>query len=291
MQTKVIVKVLGTAQDGGVPHPNCSCEHCQLSDHRPELRRLASSLAIILPDLKKWHLVDATPDMREQLTFLKRSHPELGLMDSVLLTHAHIGHYTGLMFLGKEVISTKHLPVYAGQEMQDFLASHAPWKQLVDLQNINLESIWPDEVLVLDNAVKVTPLQVPHRNEYAKTFGFVISGKVKKLLYIPDIDRWEQWDRDLQEISSSVDYCLVDGTFFSEQELTDAGRDYKHIPHPLMSTTMDLLANLVQNSKTKVYFTHFNHTNPAVNPDSDVTAMIRSKGFEIAEEGMEFQLS
>lgn len=284
--SNVVIKVLGTAQDGGVPQVGCTCEHCKVIETRPELKRLAASLAIILPEAEKWYLVDATPDMREQLGFIKKDYPNLGLMDSVLLTHAHIGHYPGLMFLGKEVISTKGLPVYTGEEMGEFLMNHAPWKQLVELKNINIQSIYPNETFYFDNEVRIVPFEVPHRNEYSKTFGMIISGKEKRLLYIPDIDRWEQWDMDLREVVTKVDYCLLDGTFFSESELAVSGRDYKEIPHPLISITMNLLKDVAQRGNTEIYFTHLNHTNPAVDPKSQVTTMIENNGFYVAQEGM-----
>lgn len=287
---QVVVKVLGTAQDGGAPQANCQCENCKRSCENPMLRRFASSLAVVVPDKKKWHLLDATPDMREQLRLLNRDFPGLGLMSSILLTHAHIGHYTGLMFLGKEALSTSNLPVYAGEEMGELLATHVPWKPLVDLNNIAIRHLYPNKSFILDGQAKVLPFEVPHRNEFSKTFGMMISGKQKQLLYIPDIDSWDLWKTDLRKMVAQADYCLLDGTFFSENEMVQIGRDFKQIPHPLMTTTMELLKDVESNHQTKVYFTHMNHTNPAMDPNSKATAEIRKKGFYIATEGMTFAL-
>lgn len=287
--SNVVIKVLGTAQDGGVPQPNCTCEHCLLTYKSPKLKRYATSLAVVFPDQKKWHLIDATPDIREQMRMMKERYPGMGLMDSILLTHAHIGHYTGLMFLGKEAISSNELPVYAGEQMRKFLHEHAPWQQLVLLKNIDVRTILNDVPFKLDKA-KITPLEVPHRNEYSETFGFIISGQHKSMLYISDIDRWEQWDRNVAEVASSVDFCLLDATFYSKEEITAMGRDFQQIPHPLLADTMDKLQKIVNAGETNVYFTHFNHTNPVVDPGNEVRKTIHSRGFHIAEEGMELRL-
>ncbi|TCP29602.1 pyrroloquinoline quinone biosynthesis protein B [Scopulibacillus darangshiensis] len=289
MNAKAVIKVLGTAQDGGVPQANCTCDHCLATYENPKLKRFAAALAVILPNKQRWHLIDATPDLREQMATLRQH--KLGLMDSVLLTHAHIGHYTGLMFLGKESISTKRLPVYADDTLKKFLSAHAPWKQLIDLENIRVKSMQANETFEIDDHVTITPLEVPHRNEYSNTFGFIISGTNKKLLYIPDIDSWEVWQQDIRHVAAEMDYCLLDGTFYSEQELEKMGRTYKEVPHPLLTHTMDLLQEVASNGKTKVYFTHFNHTNAAIDPNSEVREIIKSRGFFVAEEGMEIPLS
>ncbi len=286
----VIVKLIGTAQDGGFPQAGCRCAHCQAAMANPALRRTPAALALILPQAKRWHLVDATPGLPDQLAMVLASYPEMGAMHSVTLTHAHIGHYTGLMYLGREVMATRETPVYAGDGMAAILRHHVPWKQLVDLRNIELMPMRTGESFVLDDELSVTPLLVPHRNEFAETFGFVIEGPSKKLLYIPDVDRWEQWERDLGEIASGVDYCILDATFYSPTELAQRGRDYREVPHPLITTTMDLLQGVVDAGKTKVYLTHLNHTNPAVMPDHEVRAQIRQRGFYVADEGMELEM-
>jgi pyrroloquinoline quinone biosynthesis protein B len=288
--SQVIVKVVGTAQDSGIPHVHCRCQYCSLARERREYQRYAASLAILLPEQQRWHLIDATPDFCEQLEWVKTDYPGMGLMSSVLLTHAHIGHYTGLMYLGREAISTRELPVYAGPQMAGTLRSHVPWKQLVELQNITIHPISARQPFVLDQNVTVTPLEVPHRNEYSETFCFILEGPHKKLLYIPDIDRWEQWEIDLAEIASTVDYCLLDGTFYSEAELEARGRSYSEVPHPLLTQTMNLLQEVVNRGETSVYFTHFNHTNPVIDRHNPFRKAVLDSGFLLADEGIEFVL-
>lgn len=290
MRENIILKVIGTAQDGGVPQANCQCNNCRFAYANPKLQRLSASLALILPDTGTWHLIDATPNFNPQIHIVKQSYPHLGLMDSIFLTHAHIGHYTGLMFLGREAISSKNLKVYAGEKMEVVLQEHVPWKQLVELKNIEIHSLESEQTITLESELKITPLEVPHRNEYSETFGFIISSPDKKVLYIPDIDRWDTWNKDIREIVSIVDLCLLDGTFYTKEEVSVRGRDSKEIPHPPIYETMDLLQDIVDSKSTEVYFTHFNHTNPVVDPNSSIIGHLQSRGFHIAQEGMEIIL-
>jgi pyrroloquinoline quinone biosynthesis protein B len=285
----ITVKILGTAQDGGIPQPNCFCENCIEAINDPSKKRLASSLGILLPDLKRWYLIDATPDFKDQLLLVNKDHQSFKL-GGIILTHAHIGHYTGLMFLGKEAMSTNELDIFAGHKMKNMLTKHFPWKQLVELNNIKIRELIADHPMKPETNFTITPLEVPHRNEYSETFGFVISGVYKKILYIPDIDKWEEWDCNLINMASSVDYCFIDATFYSEEELKQLGRNYKDIPHPYITYSMDLLQEVVDSKKCEVYFLHFNHTNPILNSVSPEVTTLKNRGFKIAEEGMEFQL-
>lgn len=291
---KVVVKVIGTAQDAGIPQVNCKCTHCLRARSDHDFTRYAASLAVLFPESNEWILIDATPDICEQIERVQSAYPQMGLMNSVLLTHAHMGHYTGLMYLGKEAISAQAMPVYAGSGMEDFLRSNAPWRQLVELHNITIQQLRDglpqSELGLTSTALTITPVEVPHRNEYAETFGFLLSGPHKKLLYIPDIDRWEEWRYQLAEIASTVDICILDATFFSQQELAVRGRSYSEVPHPLLVDTMDLLQSVVNEGETDVCFTHFNHTNPVICKDSEERKHVEDRGFRIAEEGMEFHL-
>ncbi|MFC5602823.1 MBL fold metallo-hydrolase [Sporosarcina koreensis] len=287
--SKVILHVLGTAQDAGLPHPNCFCENCAEAIENPEFRRTAASLAIVLPEGKAWHLIDATPDMKEQMARVQMKHNLQGqLMSSIFLTHAHLGHYPGLLFLGREAIGANKVPVLAGAKMKNLLEEQAPWSQLTKLNNIDLQEMHDGQAIAVSPDVTVTPVEVPHRNEFSETFAFWITGTKKKVLYIPDIDRWEQWGKDIYESCKDADICLLDGTFHSTKDLEKIGRDYREIPHPVMTETMDRLQDLVE--QTDIYFIHLNHSNPAINQEGTVRKTLEMKGFHIPEEGMEFVL-
>ena len=117
--------------------------------------------------------------------------------DGIFLTHAHIGHYTGLMYLGKEAMNSSNVPVYAMPRMKTFLEENGPWSQLAKAQNIALQEMQADSSISLTANLTVTPILVPHRDEFSETVGYIISGPAKKALFIPDIDKWEKWDLDI----------------------------------------------------------------------------------------------
>ncbi|KAB7704101.1 MBL fold metallo-hydrolase [Bacillus aerolatus] len=290
VRSETIIKVLGTAQDGGVPQPNCFCSNCKDALKNPLKKRLAASLGILLPELKKWYLIDATPDFKDQLNMINAEHHEPQELSGIFLTHAHIGHYPGLIFLGKEAMSAQSLPVFTGEKMHRMLKENAPWNQLIELNNIEIHPLLPNQHPTLNVDFEITPISVPHRNELSETFGFIISGPNKKVLYIPDIDRWEDWEHSIAEMASNVDYCLLDATFYSSDELKRLGRNYKEIPHPYIEETMDLLQEVVDQKKCDVYFLHFNHTNPIINSESPEYKDLVKRGFKAAREGMEFIL-
>jgi len=277
--------VLGTIQDGGSPHIGCNKACCRDLFTHPDYRRKVVSLGIIDAQNKQTWLFEATPDMPAQAKMLKNASgfQTKEIPDGIFVTHAHIGHYTGLMYLGKEAINSKGVPTYAMPRMKAFLETNGPWSQLVTLNNIALQPLQNEQGLVLSNNVKVTPIIVPHRDELSETVGYKIEGPNKKILFIPDINKWQLWNRDIAHEISTVDYVFVDGTFYSGDELQT--RNIAEIPHPFIIETMKLLAGLSMREKAKVYFIHFNHTNPVINPKSPQALIVLKNGFHIAKFG------
>jgi len=290
------IRVLGNAQDGGFPHAACSCPNCSAARTDPARREYVSSLALILPS--RTVLVDATPDIREQLDTLRdvgahgAGAPEGRVdrqpVDGVLLTHAHIGHYLGLAFFGFEAVHTKNLPVYATPKMATFLSRNAPWEQLVHTNNIALNPIKPGERFALGDDVFVTPLLVPHRDEYADTVAFVFEGSRTRVLYIPDTDPWARWSTAPESVFAGIDVALVDGTFFSGDELP--GRDLSKIGHPLITDSMNRLGASVESGALEVLFIHLNHSNPLHDPTSLAHQQVLDAGFAVAHRGLEIPL-
>ncbi|MGB2763150.1 MAG: MBL fold metallo-hydrolase [Candidatus Aminicenantaceae bacterium] len=292
-ETEVLVKVLGTAQDGGLPQIGCYCRNCirAREDHR--FSRLISSLAILDLKEKKYFILDATPDIRVQshmaLTRLGlKQQKRKNSPHAIILSHAHIGHYTGLMFFGYEAMSTHKLPVYCSPRLRDFLTKNGPWSQLVRLENISLFTLSFKKTLFLTPRISISSFLVPHRDEYSDTLGFIIAGKKKKLLYIPDIQSWEAWNRSIEEETKKVNYAILDGTFFCSEELP--GRNFTKIGHPFITTSLETLKDVAKKGKTKIYFTHLNHTNLALDPEGKALKEIKTKGFNLASDGMEFFL-
>ncbi len=284
---------LGTAQDGGIPQIGCYCKNCQRARQDPKFLRLRPSLAILDPKAKKMFIVDASPDISFQYDSI---HGRLGRVlpgkknvpDGILLTHAHIGHYTGLMFYGYEALSADKLPVYCSQRMGVFLSNNGPWSQLVKFQNISINLVAPDEQIFLTPEISATPFRVPHRDEYSDTLGFLITGQNRKVLYIPDIQSWKTWNRDIREEVDSVDFALLDGTFYSPDELP--GRDLSRIGHPFITTSIETLSPIAKKGKTQIFFTHLNHSNLALAPEGDAIKHIVNEGFGLAQDGMELSL-
>lgn len=284
------ILILGTAQDGGSPHISCTKQCCLDLFENPDSKRRVVSLALIDRPSGKKYLFEATPEMPAQLDFLAKYEPEIAdfLPAGIFLTHAHIGHYTGLMYLGREAMGAKAVPVYCMPQMKSFLENNGPWDQLVKLNNIRLESMEETRVVRLSDRISVKPFLVPHRDEYSETVGYEITGPSAKAIFIPDIDKWSKWERDIREEISRVDYALIDATFFDAAEINY--RDMKEIPHPFVVESMELLEGLNAEDKNKVIFIHLNHTNPLLNPSSESSKIVEAKGFRIARKGMSLKL-
>lgn len=276
------VVVLGIAQDGGAPQAGSS-DHPGWDD--PAKRHLVSSLALVDPRTGQRWLFDATPDFPEQLHRLDGIAPaqESPGLAGIFLTHAHIGHYLGLAHLGREVIGARSVPVHAMPRMAGFLRENGPWDQLVELGNVEVREMRERRAVKLAEDLSVTPLLVPHRDEYSETVAFRIDGPERSVLFLPDIDKWGRWETRLEKVLATVDVAYLDGTFFADGELP--GRDMSQIPHPFIVETMDRLRELPAAERAKVRFIHLNHTNPALDPKSEASQRIESAGFGVAWEG------
>ena len=275
------IVVLGIAQDGGFPQAGCNKNCCKDAWNDSTKRKNATCLALVDPISKEQWLFDATPDIKFQLQLLENK-SKINNLSGLFLTHAHIGHYTGLIHLGREVMGCKKLPVYCMQRMQDFIKNNAPWDQLVKIENIDLKLLKNDSAIKLNERINVTPFLVPHRDEYSETVGYKITVNNKKLIFIPDINKWEQWEKDIREVIKNIDYAFLDATFYKDGELD---RDMSEIPHPFVEESMMLFNKLKETEKEKIYFIHFNHTNPLLIKGSNAQEEVITRGFNIAEEG------
>ncbi len=284
------VLVLGTAQDGGFPQIGSDHALARAARRQPSLRRHVASLLIADPRSGKRWLIDATPDLREQVE-TARGHPPSralpgprpALFDGIFLTHGHMGHYTGLVHLGREAYGAKRVPVFGSARMAALLEANAPWSLLVKLENIVLHRLEADAAHALAPDLTITAIAVPHRAEFTDTYGFVIRGPTRSLLYIPDIDKWDQWSRRIEDAIAQVDYALLDGTFYADGEIP--GRSMADIPHPFIEESMKRFGVLPEAERAKIHFTHLNHTNPASVPGGAAQQAIRRAGFQVAREG------
>ncbi len=277
------IVVLGIAQDGGIPQAG------RFDDPRwsGAGRKRVVCLGLVDPATGGRWLFEATPDFPEQLRLLHLSEPR-GMkgappVSGVFVSHAHIGHYTGLMYLGHESMGAKEVPVYAMPRMREFLATSGPWSQLVKYRNIALTPL--EGGVALTDRLRVTPIAVPHRQEYSEVIGYRIEGPNRRVLFIPDIDSWREWDAQgirIEDEIAAADVAYLDGTFYADGEIP--GRDMSGFPHPFITHSMERFAPLPASERAKVRFIHLNHTNPAARPGTPARRTIDRNGFRVAEE-------
>ena len=280
------ITVLGNVQDAGYPHIGCE-KFCCNENFNSATVNFVTSLGITDLVDKKSFLLEATPDISMQLKFLKKIYNSSTIIDGVFITHAHIGHYTGLMYFGREALGAYKVPVYVMPKMKLFLESNSPWNQLIDLNNIQLSEIFHNKNINISNNLEIVPFTVPHRDEFSETVGYKVIGPNKSALFIPDINKWNLWDKDIVEEVKDVDYAFLDATFFKDGEVN---RSMEEIPHPFVVETLNLFKNESDELKNKIYFIHFNHTNISLQDKNTVIDSISKLGYNFTRFGDQLSL-
>lgn len=275
--------MLGVAQDGGLPH--LGCEHACCTEARRDGRRLyPACLGVRDTGSAQLLLVEATPGVEAQIALLHAAAGASGRgrrpVDALLLTHAHIGHYAGLVHFGREVASTDGVPLWVTPRFAGFLRAHGPWSQLVELDQVELHEIRPRKPFEPIPGLKVTAIPVPHRDEFSDTMAFKLRGSERTVLFLPDIDGWS--DALLEEVLAGVDVAYLDGTLYDGRELPN--RDLSEIPHPPMVVTMERLADEARAAPGRFRFIHLNHTNPVIT-DNKIRKEMWARGFRVARQG------
>lgn len=275
----MLFTILGTAQDGGLPHAGCLCDHCQRARTDVTFRRLPAAAGIVAGGRRL--MIDATSMFEEQNHRLwqrgvtdsqARSY---GAPDAILLTHAHTGHYTGLWQLDRSVLAARAVPVFGPGKTIAFLAQNEPWKTMEHEGFIAFESLSAGDAHELLPGVHLTLHLVPHRAEWkTDTVAVVARGQQSSVLYLPDIDQWHQWDHDIADIVSKYDVAYLDGTFWDRPL-------HPGVPHPPVLETMDRLQHHVDTGG-RIAFTHLNHSNPVVDGESDAARQVLARGFTVA---------
>lgn len=280
------VTLLGIAQDGGRPHPGCQrpcCEGLGAEDVQHPV-----SLGIV-DEHGQGHLIEATRALGEQLRIW--GHPPLR---SVLLTHAHFGHVDGLGLFGRETLNASGLNLYVSSSMQNLIERTPQWALMLDQGVFSLTSISSGVSHALSDEVHVEPIAVPHRAELSDMHAFVVRGPNRSVLFLPDHDRWEdtlahygastirEWLTQLE-----VDVALVDGTFWSSDELS--GRSQLEVPHPPVAESLERLGQR-RDGDPDIIFIHLNHTNPLYNTSSEQHQTLVDMGWVVGQQGMTFTL-
>jgi pyrroloquinoline quinone biosynthesis protein B len=180
------------------------------------------------------------------------------------------------------------MPVYCTPSMARFLRENGPWKRLVALENIEIHEVTPGVEFELTPSLRATAIKVPHRDEDSDTVAYLVGGPSRRLLWLPDIDKWEKWDRRIEDlVRESPLLAFVDGTFFSADEIP--GRSIREIPHPLVPETVARFGGRAPAPPAKVFFVHLNHTNRLL-WDAEARRDLERRGFGIARERMRFSL-
>lgn len=276
------LKVLGTVQDGGYPHPGCFKDCCNAAWKSSKKNRLVSSIAIIDDTLKKYWLLDISPDIKEQIYMIGEDYT----LEGIFLTHAHFGHYLGLFQLGLEVMNLKNISVYAMPLMNNFLIDNPSINFLIQSNNIIIKEITEAHKINLNENISVIPFLVPHRNELSETVAYKIFSDKKSFVYLPDIDSWIEWNYNILDLIKENDMLFLDGTFYDKKEISS--RSIEKIPHPSIKDSMSIFDTLSKDERGKIYFTHLNHTNIIINQKSLEYIDLLKRGYNVAEEDNNF---
>lgn len=277
------IVVLGIAQDGGVPHAGCDNLCCKKAWGDNSFSKLPTSIGVVDPTSNQKWIIDATPDFKFQLHKLNKVSGSKELLDGIFLTHGHVGHYTGLLQLEKAILNSNNIPVFVMPKLKAFLLKNQPWKNLIKVKNIKLKNMSNKKIIKLNKNISIKPFLVPHRAEYSETVGFEIIGPRKKIVFIPDIDSWDQMKEKIEVKIKNSDVVFLDGTFFDKLELPN--RNISKVPHPFIRVSINRFSGLSPKDKRKVHFIHLNHTNPALTHNSKERKFIRQNGFHVTKEG------
>ena len=266
------VEVLGNVQDGGVPHLGCDCEVCEEARNNPEKKRYVTSLMLKEDGSEDSirYLIDATPDIRFQI--------KGDYLDGVFVPHSELGHITGLLYFGQEGIDASGIRVHGNQAVEDFLMKNDPFRYLLDRENIQTREFEDGDTEDIQGG-EIEVREVEHSHIGGKTASYMIHGEEKKLYYLSDITEWSD---EVIECIKEADIAIIDGTFWSRDEIDR----FNEVPHPPIQESMDAMEGF----GTDIYFTHINHTNPVLIEDSEERQELEDRGFNIVEQGMEFEI-
>ena len=282
----VEVTLLGVAQDGARPQAGCTQPCC--AGLTAEDTMFPVSLGII-DDSGDGHLIEATRYLSEQFRIWGASS-----LDSVWLTHAHFGHVDGLGLFGKETMASRNLDLHVSDEMFH-LIEETPQLAIMLKQGVFNDNVFQNgQHIPLNGQLSIYPIKVPHRDEFSDMHAFLSCGPKKRLLFLTDHDSWQQtldfhhqpdirsWLRHLQ-----VDIALLDGTFWSEDEL--GGRSQENVPHPPVKQTLQMLGPRKADDP-EIIFIHLNHTNPLYDESSPAYQEVIENGWQVGVQGQTFTL-
>jgi pyrroloquinoline quinone biosynthesis protein B len=298
----VHIRILGSAAGGGFPQWNCRCPTCEAGREGVRARpRTQSSLAIRGGE-GPWFLVNASPDARQQLEAITEPHID-GVRSppiaGVLLTDAEIDHTAGLLLLRE---SASPVRVYGRTGVERALRQGYPVLSMLERYcGLEWQTLEPELALPLGGSSLTVesfdtggdaPRYLDGSGVELEASGFVFRDRAGGgvVTYAPGLARLD--DAVLARLAAS-DLALVDGTFWSDDELAGLGisarsaRDMGHLPLSGPGGTLETLAALERPRKALV---HINNTNPILLEDSPERAAVLRAGVEVAYDGLEVEL-
>jgi len=308
------VKVLGSAAGGGFPQWNCACPQCAgVRSGTIKARARTQAQAAISPDGSRWFLLNASPDLRQQVLSSADFVPPAGSRNSpisaVILTSADVDAVMGLLHLRE----FQPLHIFATLAVRRIVTEENSLFRVLARSNPPVK--W--EVLSLDRLIPLIPPSLADkksglfckavslngsfpdyvsetlRNSLAPeeaVIGLTLVSKEKKLFYAPNLPGvGDQWARCVEE----SDLAILDGTFWRDDELNSiqkgckSARQMGHLP---LWGDRGLLRHPFRPSKTRRVLIHINNTNPILNDESQEARIVRDAGWEIAYDGMELAI-
>jgi pyrroloquinoline quinone biosynthesis protein B len=304
------ILVLGSAAGGGFPQWNCNCDNCRRArDGDPAaLPGTQSSIAVTVGD-GHWFLLNASPDLRQQINQLPALHPKGGRRHSpvagVVLTNADVDHVAGLLTLREG----QPLTVYGTRRVQDTLAAN-PVFNVLNRDLVRREILEPERETDLElpdgraAGIAVEAFPVPGKvalyleDETAgSNFGTVAEDTVGLRVIDRASGRWFFYvpgcasvPDDLAHRLDGAPLVLFDGTTWTDDEMQATGvgeKTGRRMGHMSMSGAAGSIAAFAPLSVKRKVFIHINNTNPVLLSDSPERARAEAADWEVAYDGME----
>ncbi len=301
------IQVLGSGAGGGFPQWNCNCRNCHglRTGKINAVPRSQSSIAVST-DNRNWVLFNASPDIRSQLERFPGSHPSDGVRGTgirgVVLVDSQIDHSTGLLILREGC----PVDVYTTEMVHNDLSTGYPifnmlkhwnggliWHKIeLDTKPFSVEGVDHLQITAVQLSGKAPPYS-PHRHDPhpGDNIGLYVEDLKNggSLFYVPGL---ASLDPGMKQYLSDADCILVDGTFWTDEEMFDAGvgtqraLELGHLPQSGENGMIDLLREY----NARKVLIHINNTNPILIENSPERHILRDKGIEVAYDGMVVQL-
>lgn len=297
------VVILGSAAGGGLPQWNCRCPICTLARTEPHrVRPRTQSSIAVSPNGTDWLLVNASPDIRQQLFDSPAMHPQAGLRHSpikaVLLTNGDVDHVAGLLTLREGQPFTLYgtagiLDSVNANRVFDVMAEAVVARSAVAMERSFTPL--PGLTVTLFPVPGKVPLWLEDETmeigaETETTVGAMIEANGRRLAYIPGCARVTE---KLKGQIAGVDALLFDGTVYYDDDMIRAGVGTKtgwrmgHVPMRGEGGAVEALADVALGRRV---FVHINNTNPVLIEDSPERAEIEAAGWTVAHDGLELSL-